>query len=720
MRTIVIWGSLVVFLAIGCQRRAPVTPVPTPDTASLSAEAIQPPANAAEASADVAPSVSAEPAGDVADNTEAEAEPQAVDIPAPTEELNVTDAGITTPGESEMPVETAPSAVPQVTTPLLPSPPSERPPQDSRRHRTLFNQVAALYVPLQWVRDVGTPHQVDIDAEELSLPDVLRPAFGLSSEGWSETTPVRQAITVVREELERRRVHALETTVARFHPVVESPAIKHLSAADQTAVKILATMGAHIDQLYARQLHDEGPTLVADIYAAGAPHALRLLQWQGLAACERMRAGDYCSLLPTFPTIRPGGTLWPETVSSVLLDDLRAREETPNPWLSFATVVSRDEDGTLQWTPFGRMEGWHDDLHQIAQRFDELAAVEGAEALREMATAFAAAFRAETPFPFADAMAAWGRARGTIEVVAGPFATHADPWQTKGFFTFLLGVHDPDTAATLVTAYPQLRQSLESRLSGLAPQQYAARTLGAASLVRPITVLAAAGDARGLGEPTYAMPPLDALIEAGEGKRLILRNVAAAVGPLYRQLADQLLAATDREDVTAEGILSNAVAEALVSDVGPQMARDLPLAETWKTLQREVIAQWAFAFFVQHQVIDERLAAQCTMTHLVSLMHRVRQSASPVAAVQLTHLVRQGAVRLDAGEMVVDRSRLTPAYESLLREIIRVAARPESAEMATLINGYTTLLPGPIAQRLHALENVAMPQRLVVLFTPLE
>lgn len=633
----------------GCQRKdaAPVAAMAMSAPAPVAAaEEGTPPAPIPEQSAASLETPSPEATATVESTATAFPPPPAAAVPDATEG--------TTPTES-------------TTTPLLPAPPGGPPALDSLQHRQLFNRVAVEYYPLQWVRDVDDPHVINIAMEEVGIPAPLRGAFGLREGSWEETPALRKAIDLVQQELERRRVAALQSALSAQFPVIISEA-PVLANDVQPLASALLQWGYGVQELAIRQEGLAAFDVMRTVYEQADPQAIQWLQRVGIPHCAPWSEDPYCSLLSTFPRFQPG-------TSDVMAE---------------RTV--------------------------LGERLKTIAAREGLESsVRQYLEAVGNAMVGTDQGAWGAADVAWKAARGPIEIyVGGPAAPPGD-------WTFLVGVDHLPTNA-LIVALPELRQKIEADLKGIAPESYQPRQLSVGSYVRVIDVLLAAGSAK--VSPWYTVAPewLSSQVYADDGKRVVCANVLAGRVPLIAQLTKDVALTQHHAQVTPDAAIANAVLAQFAIDLGPRVDPTSALAYPLREALAETLAQWMIPMLVQEKVLMSDTAATMGVTHVMTLVHYLRQGPRDpryhLAALQLTHLARQGALTREGERLHIDAAAIPRASLVLLRELARAAAQPDAAGRQALLQQYATLMPEPLQALLGQLSQLPLPRDVIFVYQP--
>ncbi len=595
------------------------------------------------------------------------------------------------PGDSAPTIDDIPTAVPNPetppsveaetqgsdlsTTPLLPAPAIESPAISSVRHRDLFNRVAMEYYPLRWIHDTEEAHVVNVMQEELELPMALRMAMGMSDGVWQETPALHKAIALVNTELEHRRVKALQSALQAQWPVYVSTDVA-ISDNLRSTAKAVLELGHAVHALYLQQLDPTALAVRAEIFADADPLAVQWVQRVGVPACMQWSTDPYCSPSPKFPPLDTGN-----------------EPATPDRFAESRTTMT-DHLSTLLAD-----EQLDASLHAYL------------EALHTAVTSHAAE-------AWDHAQAAWKKTRGPFELFIGIEALKDEAEKTA--VTFLWGIEHTPTSP-LIAALPGARQRIESALQTVAGAAYVPRQLPEGPYVRVVDVLFASGEEK--VRPSTSMPNAGPLAYAEDGKRLVCANHLTARLPLFAQIARHVLPETQRELITADAAIANAVLEQFAIDFGPRVEANTPLADILRPALAAGIAQWMIPRLAQEKLLTPSQVASLRLTHVITLLHHLRQGPSDpayaMAELQLTHLARQGGIKPEGEGLVVDLAALPAAYDVLVRELMRAASVTDEAERHALLKEYATLLPGPMRQVLARLTDLDGPRDVTFIYQPM-
>lgn len=661
-------------------------------------------------------------------------------IAAPYGTVPQVGASVTAPAAPATTVSAAlPVLLPPV--PLPAAAPLQLQTTNSDRHRGLFNEIASEYFDFQWTQDTTNPHVIDLTAGELTLPDVVRSRYGLSSGAWDASPQLVKSVGFVEAELERRRGKAVEEVLGAQLPVHFRFDWKTLTPPYQQAARKLLEAGVLIRELHKRQMLRPEEDATTAVYERGNASELALLRRNVVPVCGRYSPGPVCDLLPVFPTLHPGDVMWPAGMTDEEFEALKKAGATQaaDPFLSPFTVVRKNSEGGYTWVSYGKAPEFQPILEQIATILDTVAGIDGIdENFKKQLAAQAAAFRSEQPYPYDQSDFAWGAAGGPLELTIGPYESYRDPRGIKAFFEFVLGVEDVETTA-LIQKFKPLMQQLENGLAALiGPALYQPRKIEADTApMRVIDTILASGDGNADGGPfqAYHLPNQGPMVDQGKGKRVIMRNHARAKFPFTQAIAKIALVEEQQNDLDPQAGLFNTTFHEISHGLGPrgnvmvklsdgtQQQMDLLIGKYSHALEEakaDVAGQWAVRTLVTANVLTPDEARKCYITYVASLFRVIRYGLDEAhgrgAAMELNFLIEKGAVEARGERYAVNLAKMPEAIGALLTEIGRIQAAGDGKAAAALLEGYPKKSPAVLRAIVDRVGKAGIPREIAAYY----
>jgi hypothetical protein len=580
-----------------------------------------------------------------------------------------------------------------VTEPLLRALPSELPLQNSRHHRQLFNRVAAELYPFRWHVDTHASHEINLDAEEITMPAAARAAFGLTDD--AVTSPILlKSVAVVERELERRRGEALRQVSARQRTIPVSVGLGAVPMGQRPMMETWWEVSAVMEQLHRLQVDRDAVSHVRAVLEAGDLQGIRLLHTNGLDACREQGGSSFCSLLPTFPRWRRGASYWPEAMTRNQHNTMRALTgELGQAVRSPVTRVTRTPDGTWGWEPLSAIAPFQSELTRLGDLLQSLLESEGIGGLQAYVESLKAAMHSKQAHPLAPVVAAWHAARGPIEVWLGPFgSTSVDHWGFKRGMTCVVGVDAPEVAKPLRMAFAPLAPTIEAALAALAPKQFTAKDLGPAPYVRPVQVMLASGDAHHLDPWAVRSLIIDAPPAGAVRKAMIPVNLITAAAQSLATMAPDVFVAADAPHITAAAAVTTAVLQQLVRRyLGPTLSAETAdaVAAAYYDLAAVVIGQWMLARLQSAQVLTVAEVREITTTFVAAHLFQLRQTPPPkLSQIVTAYLHRAQVLREEQEGLRIDHAQVPGAWKKLLGEVLRAGASGDAEALTALLDGY--------------------------------
>ncbi len=620
-------------------------------------------------------------------------------------------------------------------------------PRFDRVERLAFNRAAVrLDLPLFWVADAsgnGAVEPGEVAALELYGHQEVwvsegrfTPAFLAAYEAIVVEAGRADVVTAGLDpkEVERRRL-VRQDLDAGIATLVASD-LSGLPADHRAFARRMLRAAELVDRLYARQC---GAAALEARVPADDPASRRMFRrnWGPRGAAPATEQNEACTASPGVARRRV------DAYPAALQDqgDFCARlEGLPDAarLLDPFTVV-RERSSALVAVPYS--EAWADEMGAVAAELEAAARDlqdPAEEALRTYLRAAAAGFRSNDWRGADEAWARMGARNSSWYLRVAPDEVYWDPCSQKAGFHLTLARIDRASLEWQDRLTP-LRQEMEDRLAALVGPPYAARQVSF-QLPDFVQIVANAGNDR---EPFGAtlgqsLPNWGPVANEGRGRTVVMTNLYTDPDSLAirRAQAAALLSPATLADYTDRGVpgqLATILHEA-AHNLGPAHEYRVDgkndgevfgggLASTLEELKAQTAALWYLELLRAKGVISDELARQSYVDSLVWAFGHIsrgmysdggqRKPYSQLAAIQVGHLLRQGALRWDPqapaangsdrGAFTLDLAKVPAAVEELMRLVGGVKARGDRAAAeklcAELVDG-TVVPQALIAERM--------------------
>jgi hypothetical protein len=410
--------------------------------------------------------------------------------------------------------------------------------------------------------------------------------------------------------------------------------------------------------------------------------------------------------------------------AATFCQDLDKRPDAKALLTPFTAVRAGGESGEAL-TPVPYPEAYPQ-MKDIADRLDAAAAglADPAEApLVAYLKAAAASFRSNDWQPADEAWSKMNAENSKWYVRVGPDEVYWEPCARKAGFHLSFARIDQGSLVWQKKLAP-LQQEMEAGIAKAAGAPYKARTV-TFHLPDFIDIVANAGDSReALGATIgQSLPNWGPVAMEGRGRTVAMSNLYTDPDTLatrraqVESLFDGATAALYPTTPEA-GLLSTILHEA-THNLGPHAEYKVkgktddeafggPIASAFEELKAQTGALFLVELLRSKGVIDDAMATATyvdsiawTFSHIASGMYTAtgeRKAYSHVAAIQVGFLIDQGALRWDEaataangkdkGALVLDRTKLVPAIDAMMKAVGGIKARGDRKAAEALIAKY--------------------------------
>ncbi len=598
-----------------------------------------------------------------------------------------------------------------------------------------FNRIAAeLDLPLFWSADRNGNGAIEPD--EVAVLWGIDPAAprAVWIAGGHFTDRFRRAYALVArthrdgardptglDAAERARRAAVRKELSQGRPTLVATALSDAMPAEKAFARHILAAADVIERLYARQMGATG--WLAKVPANDPASRMLLFRNRGPRCVAPLTQGDPdCTAVPGLPRGKLSG-LYPR--------DLLARD-------GFCDALAASPDKSLS-DPFtvvlGRAAAPRSAPYQVAYRADMEAVSRELEAAARVMTdpaeaalhdyllADAKAFRDGNWWPADEAWARMSVRNSRWYLRIAPDEVYGEPCNSKALFHVSFGRIDRKSLRWQDALDP-LKNEMEAELARLAGPPYAARQVSF-HLPDFVDVVLNAGDSRSPHGATVgqSLPNFGPVANEGRGRTVAMTNFYKDPDSLAvtRAQAESLLCPAAMKlysDDPEPGLMSTVLHEA-AHNLGPahqyrvdgRIDRELfggPLASTLEELKAQTAALHFADWLAERKAIRREEADRAHLRDLVWMFGQIAagmvteegqpRSYSQLAAIQLGHLVRTGAVTWRAGEtaangkdagcLAVAFDALPAAVRDLMARVAGIKARGDRVGAESLVKDY--------------------------------
>ncbi|MBI2341680.1 MAG: hypothetical protein HYU98_02970 [Deltaproteobacteria bacterium] len=543
----------------------------------------------------------------------------------------------------------------------------------SEKYQKIFNEAAEAMYGFQWVKDEQNLGKVDAELGELYVP---------------------QALKAVKKTLSAQNEVHFWFDLAR------------LSESYQKAARYLVEASYWMHELYKLQLDADIAATASKIYAKGDVNSIRLFERNAGAFCGRYGDAEKCSVLQDFTEPKIGAIMWPDDMDEKAIEEIKSK----TPLLSPFTVVKKSNDGTLTAIPYAKFEPFRNYLEKIAALMEQAAGVDGIDpSFANQLKLQAEAFRSDDPRPYFNSDDAWGKAAGELDLTIGPYETYEDPYGTKAFFEFGLGVEDKE-ATDVIKKFLPLLPHIEQMFSlAVGPEVYQAKNITNIPPLRVVRIIAASGEMRKAGGPAiaFSLPNIGPMADEGMTKRVIMSNHHEAKYKILSALAEIAIVPEQLGDIDAQSFVLDSTFHEIMHGIGPKREAKvgdsnvfLSLGEYYDALEEakaNVGGVWAAKFLVDNGVITAEQLKKIYTTYVAGLLRIMRFGAKEAhargAAFEFSYLYSHGGIEERGDKFAVNYEKLPDALNSIVAEIGHAQAKGDKAAAKALLEDYPAKAP---------------------------
>jgi hypothetical protein len=531
----------------------------------------------------------------------------------------------------------------------------------------------------------------------------------------------------------------LASMSSRYIPVTLKVDLSKLSVGDRQALPKIISAARAIDRIFLKQMWQGNETLYARLQKDKTPLGKARLHCFMINRAPWSELDDYRAFLPDVPARKPpGANFYPQGMTKEDFEKWLAGLPPPGEARakSFFTVIRRQggsQNGKFVVVPYSKE--YAGDLAQASAGLRQAAALTDNASLKKFLNLRAAAFASNDYY---ESDLSWMDLDAPLDITIGPYETYNDELfgYKAAFEAYVTLRNDAETAK--LSAFSAHLQEIEDNLP--LAGQYRNPRLGGGAAIRVVDQIMNAGDAaHGVQSAAFNLPNDDRVLQKKGSKRVMLKNVQEAkFRSVLRPIAQKVLSAADRSDLSFEMFFTHILAHELMHGLGPHRVkvagRQVSLREALKDLdspieeaKADVTGLFALQYMMEHakqmgleKVLpaDERAQRQLYLTYLASTFRSLRfglhEAHGKGTALQVNFFLDKGAyVANPDGTFTVDMSKMKSAVSELDNILLTIEAHGDYDAAAKLLEK-RAVLPASVLKALSGLK--AIPSDIEPLF----
>lgn len=505
-------------------------------------------------------------------------------------------------------------------------------------------------------------------------------------------------------------VAELDRMAARLAPTPLTVGLGHLSPGDRRAVGKLVAASRIINDIFLEQMWSGNRALWKRLQADRSPLGRARSHYFWLNKSPWSEIDGHPAYLPDVPPKKlDGANFYPEDMTKEEFESwvktLPAAEQDAAK--GFYTVLRRDSARRLRIVPYS--QAYRADLESAAKLLREAATATDNATLRKFLTSRAAAFLSNDYF---ESDVDWMDLDSPVDVTIGPYETYEDGlFGYKAAFESYVTLRDEKETAKLAFFSKHL-QDVEDHLPE--DPKYRVRKLGAASPIRVVNEVFAAGDGNhGIATAAYNLPNDDRVVQQKGSKRILLRNIQQAkFAKTLVPISNILLSARDRKDVDFDSFFTWILAHELTHGLGPHQIEiagretnpRLELKDLYSAIE-EAKADVTGMFALQHLMdagaipggpdAERKLYTTVLASAFRTLHFGLQDAHARGQAMQVNYLMDKGGyVERPDGTFAVDFGKIKQAVADLDRDLLTLEATGDYAGAKKMMETLAVLRPG--------------------------
>ena len=501
----------------------------------------------------------------------------------------------------------------------------------------------------------------------------------------------------------------LARMAARLAPTPMRVDLGHLSPGDRRAVAKLVAASRIVNDIFLEQMWSGNRALWRRLEADRSLLGRARAHYFWMNKSPWSEIDGYPAFLPDVPPQKlAGANFYPEDMTK---EEFESWVKTLGPAeqdaaKGFYTVLRRDPAKKLRIVPYS--EEYRADLESAAKLLREAAQATDNATLATFLKSRAAAFLSNDYY---ESDIAWMDLDAPVDVTIGPYETYNDGlFGYKAGFESYVTLRDEKETAKLAFFSKHL-QDVEDHLPE--DPKYRVRKLGAASPIRVVNEVFAAGDGNhGIATAAYNLPNDDRVVQQKGSKRILLRNIQQAK---FRKtlvpISKILLAPSDRKDVDFDSFFTWILAHELTHGLGPHQIEiggretnpRLELKDLYSAIE-EAKADVTGMFALQHLMdakaipggadAERKLYTTVLASAFRTLHFGLQDAHARGQAMQVNYILDKGGyVARPDGTFAVDFGKIKQAVADLDHDLLTLEATGDYAGAKKMMETLAVLRP---------------------------
>jgi hypothetical protein len=475
------------------------------------------------------------------------------------------------------------------------------------------------------------------------------------------------------------QVAALTAKIAKFAPIALTANVSTLADGDRKALDKIIAAARLMDPIFDRQAWSGNPALRVTLAKDTSEEGKLRLRYFDLMRGPWDRQNGFAPF--AIDRARPKGAgFYPEDMTVAEFHAFEASHPSQRAAFESTTTIIKREGEDL--TAVGYNLAYADWLTASAALLVEASKLTTDKRLAKYLVSRAAAFGSDDYY---QSDKDWMDLDGAIEPTIGPYETYEDDLLgLKASFEAFVTVSDPASSAKL-DKFKKLLPDMEKHLP-LPPAAHGNR--GAASPIRVVDLVFAAGDARKSVQTIAFNLPNDERVRKEKGaKKVLLRNlIEKKFDAIMRPIGEKVMTADQTKNLSSEAFfyetlfheLSHSLGPAFTQQNGKKVEIRVALGSSYSTIEEakaDVTGAFNILYMIEKGEMPKELGPDLLVSYFAGLFRSVRFGVAEAhgqgAALQINRFVETGGATFDpaTGRFTVDPAKLTTAIHDLVHDL---------------------------------------------------
>jgi Peptidase family M49 len=498
------------------------------------------------------------------------------------------------------------------------------------------------------------------------------------------------------------QVAALTAKVAKFAPIALTANVTKLADGDRKALDKIIAAARLMDPIFDRQAWAGNPALRATLAKDTSEEGKLRLRYFDLMRGPWDRQNEFAPFATDHA--RPKGAgFYPEDLTAEQFHAFEGAHPDAKLALESTTTIVKREGEDL--VAVGYHTAYADWLTASAALLVEASKLTADKTLAKYLASRAQAFGSDDYY---QSDKDWMDLDGAIEPTIGPYETYEDDLLgLKASFEAFVTVSDPVSSAKL-DKFKKLLPDMEKHLP-LPPTAHGNR--GAASPIRVVDLVFAAGDARKSVQTIAFNLPNDERVRKEKGaKKVLLRNlIEKKFDAIMRPIGEKVMVATQTKNLSSEAFfyetlfheLSHSLGPAFVATTGKKKTEiRVALGSSYSVIEEakaDVAGAFNILYMIEKGELPKELGADLLVSYFAGLFRSVRFGVAEAhgqgAALQINRFVEAGGATFDpaTARFAVDPPKLTAAIHDLVHDLCMLESAGDKGAVDAFLAKYGTM-----------------------------